>query len=146
MLYRFFRSPRMVALYWALFAWSAAAAYWQKTPTQLDPVMQLIPGEHVFIIWSITGVLLTAGALIPHHGSSRVMRVGGLAILTWLLVVWATAYFWDAYVDGTRLWVSGKNYLFLAAAAVGTSPIIGRNPVGNGLIDCPPGGHHDERR
>ena len=122
--------PRPASAIWAAWAWATAAAYWTTTPAQLDPVTRLIPGEHIFLAWAATATLLTLGATLP-TALGRWCRVIGLAVATWLLVAWATAYIYDAWTQQTRLWVSGKNYLFMAIAAMATSPIIGKYSAGN---------------
>lgn len=125
---RYLPHPRIISAYWAAWAWMAAFAYWGRTPSQLDPVVRMVPGEHVFIIWTAVAVLLTLGAVCKHPQIGRWLRIVGLAATTWLLVAWATAYFYEAWDQSSRMWVSAKNYLFLAIGAMATSPLIGRNP------------------
>lgn len=50
---RYISNPRLVAGFWAAWAWVTTFAYWGKTPTQLDPVTRMVPGEHVFAIWAL---------------------------------------------------------------------------------------------
>lgn len=119
-------NPQILSAFWAAWAWLAAAAYWDRTPTQLDPVMRIVPGEHVFVIWVATAVVLTIGAACRHPTIGRWARITGLIITTWLLIAWATAYTYEGITEQSRMWVSGKNYVFLAIAAMTTSPVMGR--------------------
>lgn len=121
-------NPQILSAFWAAWAWLAAVAYWDKTPEQLDPVVRMIPGERIFVTWVMVAVLLTVGALCRHHVIGRWIRVAGLVLTTWLLVAWSAAYIYEALMGQNRMWVSGKNYLFLAIAAMATSPFIGRDP------------------
>ena len=120
-------SPRVLSAFWAAWAWLAAAAYWGTTPSQLDPVARLVPGQHIFLVWVATAMVLTVGAVCRHRTIGRWARIVGLIITTWLLIAWATAYIYQGIHEGSRMWVSGKNYAFLALAAMATSPVIGRN-------------------
>lgn len=120
-------NPRVLSAFWAAWAWLAAAAYWGTTPTQLDPVARLVPGQHIFLGWVVTAAVLTLGAVCRHPVIGRWARIVGLIITTWLLLAWATAYIYEGVAEGTRMWVSGKNYGFLAAAAMAASPIMGRD-------------------
>ena len=120
-------SPRVLSAFWAAWAWFAAAAYWGTTPTQLDPVARLVPGDHIFLVWVFTAMVLTVGAVCRHRTIGRWARIVGLIITTWLLIAWATAYIYQGVTEQSRMWVSGKNYAFLALAAMAASPVMGRN-------------------
>lgn len=128
-------SPRVISLAWAIWAWSTAAAYWDVTPSQLDPVAALLPGNWVFWAWTIAATMLTAGAAIPGTRISRAARITGLSLTAGLLISWGMAYIWETLQHGNRMWVSAKNYIFMALVALGTSQLIGRarNPTSKGV-------------
>ena len=114
-------NPRVLSAFWAAWAWLAAAAYWGTTPSQLDPVARLVPGQHIFLVWIATATVLTLGTVCRHRTIGRWARITGL------LLAWSTAYIYEGIHEGSRMWVSGKNYAFLALAAMATSPVMGRN-------------------
>lgn len=123
--------PRVISGAWAVWGWATAAAYAVRTPEALDPVVRLFPGDGVAWVWAAAALLMSIGAVVPAGCSGgrlgRWARGAGLTIITGLLAAWAVTYWWDAAADGSRLWVSAKNYTLLTVLAMMTSPIVGRD-------------------
>lgn len=123
-------SPRLLSAVWAAWAWITTVAYVDSTPRALEPLVAMVPGNNVAWLWGIAAVLLTIGAVVPPGcrgvAWARRARSTGLAIVAALLAAWAATYALDAAEDGTRFWVTAKNYGFLALLAMLTSPAVGR--------------------
>lgn len=120
-------SPRVISAAWAVWAWFTAVAYWHTTPSQLDPVTRIMPGNWVLIAWAFSATLLTIGAVLPSRKASQGARIIGLSLTAGLLISWGMAYLWEALTNGNRMWVSAKNYLFMAIIAMGTAQLVGRS-------------------
>ena len=123
-------APRIIALGWAAWATSTAWAYIDGAPAQLQRIEDTFRVD-VWVLWAISAVALFAGALIPASGErlqsiTGWLRGGGLALSSALLGLWAMEFL---ATDATRGWVSGKNYLLLAACALSHSWWIGRHRV-----------------
>ncbi|MDO4607330.1 MAG: hypothetical protein Q4B12_08435 [Bowdeniella nasicola] len=123
-------SPRLLSAVWAAWAWITTVAYVDSTPRALEPLVAMVPGNNVAWLWGIAALLLTIGAVVPPGcrgvAWARRARSTGLAIVAALLAAWAATYALDAVSDGTRFWVTAKNYGFLALLAMLTSPAVGR--------------------
>ena len=70
-------NPQILSAFWAAWAWLASAAYWGTTPSQLDPVARLVPGQHIFLGWVVTAAVLTVGAVCRHRTIGRWARITG---------------------------------------------------------------------
>lgn len=121
-------APRIIALGWAAWAASTAWAYIDGAPPQLQRVENALHIE-VWALWAVSAVMLFAGGTIPASGErlqsiTGWLRGGGLALSAGLLGLWAVEFF---ITDSTRGWVSGKNYLLLAACALSHSWWVGRH-------------------
>lgn len=119
--------PRIIAGIWCLWSWSMVAAYVGGAPRQLAALESSVPFQ-LWFLWLIAAVLLTVGTVLPRKGkytrASRSTRVYGLAMVTIMLMLWASAFF---TADMARGWVSAKNYLLLAFFSVFTSYFIARD-------------------
>lgn len=119
---------RAMSAAWAVFAWATSAAYTDREPGQLDPVMAWLPVDLAWA-WAIIALLLTAGAALPlpilHRGHrlGRWCRTIGLIATAGLLVAFAASF----VLNGGRGWVSGKNYLWLSLGALAGSWLCGRD-------------------
>lgn len=124
-------SPRAVAAAWAIFATVTAISYHGASVDALSPVEAIIPAGSPMLAWSVAAVLLAAGAVVPP--SPRLARIGrltriiGVSIVAALLTMWAASFAIDAVSEGSRMWVSAKNYVMLAAGAMVSGAIMGRN-------------------
>lgn len=122
-------APRLIAGGWAVWAGSTAWAYRFGAPEQLQRLENVLHVD-VWVLWLISALLLTAGAVLPtgSEGWGRNvvgwLRGGGLSLAAGLLGLWAVEFF---AADASRGWVSGKNYLLLAFCALTHSWWIGRN-------------------
>lgn len=117
---------------WA--GWSAVTSlsYVGEAPTALQPVAAIVPVVSLSAVWAvIAGVLLIGAVLPPRPGLvgavGRVARGGGITLVAAALAAWASTYFIDSFVDGGRMWVSGKNYAALAVAAAVSAMLIARD-------------------
>lgn len=127
--------PRLLAVAWAVWAAATAVAYMDKVPPQLEAVdgATLTP---VWLLWSIAATALVVGVLVPTRASStandvaRWMRIAGMMIISAELVIWSAAFF----TDEPRGWVTGKNYLMLAAMALFSTWTIARDRAQGGVV------------
>lgn len=122
-------TPRRVSAFWALYAWSSVAAYWNYTPSQLARAADIAPGDWgIEIAWAIPALLLTIGAVPTSHRSIfRMSRTAGASLLAGLLMWWAVEFY---VYPGDRSWVSSRSYLAFALVLLACSPILGRaHPV-----------------
>lgn len=124
---RIVTSPHVISLAWAAWCWPTAFSYWHATPAQLDAVTRVVPADAVFWVWATAALLLTAGGVTTARRVGRIMRIAGLAIAAGMLIMWGGAYLWEASASGSRMWVSAKNYLFMAAIAMGTATVVARD-------------------
>lgn len=125
-------TPRVVAAVWGFFAGVTAYGYVGKSIASLTPVEEIMPANSLALSWLVTACFLFAGAIIPsgsgHVGAcGRHLRAAGITACALLLTMWSMSYFVDAIVDGSRGWISGKNYAFLALSAMVSAWVIGRH-------------------
>lgn len=128
-------SPRSLSAAWAVWASLTAAAYIGAEPVALGPVSTLTLGVPLSAVWGVTATLLVVGAALPSRGRAGVVarraRVVGITLVAGLLAAWASTYILDSLgPEGGRLWVSGKNYLALTIAALGSAARISRHHTG----------------
>lgn len=121
--------PRLISLAWALWVIPTAFAYVDGSPPQLVSAEALLMLP-IWVVWALAAALLVLGSLVPPGASERQleaarwMRVVGLAICAGLLIMWGAAFLG---ADGGRGWVSAKNYLFMALAAIVSAYLSGRD-------------------
>lgn len=119
---------RAMSAAWAVFAWATSAAYTDREPGQLDPVMAWLPVDLAWA-WAIIALLLTAGAALPlpilnwGYRLGRWCRTIGLIATAGILFAFATSFM----LSGSRGWVSGKNYLLIALVSLAGSWLCGRD-------------------
>ena len=121
-------APRLLAAAWA--AWAAATAYAYKSgaPVQLQRLEEVIYVP-IWVLWAVSAALLIVGAVCPApYGTRRHEVVSwsrgiGLAITAGLIGAWAIEFM---NTETGRGWVSGKNYIALAASALTHSWLVGR--------------------
>lgn len=128
-------SPRSLSAAWAVWASLTAAAYIEAEPYALGPVLTLTLGVPLSAVWGVTATLLIVGAALPSRGRAGVVarraRVVGIMLVAGLLAAWASTYMLDSLgPEGGRMWVSGKNYLALTLAALGSAARINRPHTG----------------
>lgn len=122
--------PRVIALGWSAWAAATAVAYFDGAPPQLERLEETIRIIPIWGMWATAAVLMALGAVLPTISIGRLkdlagwLRGGGLAITAGLLGLWAVEFF---VADQDRGWVSGKNYMLLAAAALTHSWYVGRH-------------------
>lgn len=118
-------TPRRVAAFWAIFAWSSVFAYWGHTPRQLERAAALIPTDWgIEAAWAIPAALLTIGAIpVQKRKVYRICRTLGASILAGVFMWWALEFF---LYGGNRSWVSARSYLAFALLVLGCSLILGR--------------------
>jgi len=122
-------APRIIALGWSAWAGSTAWAYRDGAPVHLQRVEDALQVD-VWVMWAVSAALMLAGAVIPSRAEGHLqeaagwLRGGGLALSAGLLGLWSVEFF---AIDVSRGWVSGKNYLLLAACALSHSWWIGRH-------------------
>ena len=118
-------TPRRVSAFWALYAWSSVAAYWQHTPSQLERVAALTPTPWgIEIMWTIPAILLTIGAIpAAPRRTYRIARTVGASVLAGLLMLWSLEFY---IFPGDRSWVTSRSYFAFALILLVCSPILGR--------------------
>lgn len=125
-------TPRIVAAVWGIFSAVTAYGYVGKSISALTPIEEIMPAESLAFAWMVAAGFLLVGAAVP-SGNRAVNRCGGLLraagiiSVTLLLTMWSLSYFMDSVVDGSRGWISGKNYLFLAMASMVSAWVAGRH-------------------
>ena len=124
-------APRALSAVWAVFAAATSVGYYGRTVSALTPVESVLPAGSPMLAWMAAAVLLAVGAIIPPSRcwarAGRAFRITGIAIAGALLAMWAVSFGVDAIVDGSRMWVSAKNYVMLAMAAMGSGALMGRD-------------------
>lgn len=124
-------SPRLTAAVWALFAAATSLGYYGRSVSALTPVESVLPSGSPAFAWAVAAVLLVVGALAPVTARwaavGRVSRTAGIALVGALLAMWAISFATEAVREGSRMWISAKNYSMLAAAAVSSGAVMGRN-------------------
>lgn len=122
-------APRAIAIGWAAWAAATAAAYVDGAPPQLERLENAL-GIPIWGMWATAATLLALGSVIPTPRRGKVqdvagwLRGGGLALTAGLLGLWAVEFF---LADQARGYVSGKNYMLLAACALSHSWYVGRH-------------------
>lgn len=124
-------NPRLIATVWAVYAAATSYGYYGHSVTALTPVEAALPAGSPALAWAAASLLLAIGAATSPRGKwaalGRVSRTAGIAICGALLTMWASSYAIDAIYDGSRMWVSAKNYLLLAITAAASATVMGRN-------------------
>lgn len=124
-------NPRLIATVWAIYAVATSYGYYGHSVTALTPVEAVLPAGSPALAWAAASLLLAIGAVAPPTGRwaalGRVSRTVGIAICGALLTLWASSYAIDAIHEGSRMWVSAKNYLLLAITAAASATVMGRN-------------------
>lgn len=124
-------SPRVIATAWAFFAAATSLGYYGKSVSALTPVESVLPSGSPAFAWAVAAALLVVGAVAPvtdrWAAVGRVSRTIGIAVAGALLAMWAISFAIDAVRDGSRMWISAKNYSMLASTAMASGAVMGRN-------------------
>lgn len=125
-------TPRAVAAVWGAFSLSTAYGYVGKSISALTPVEEILPANSLALAWLVASVFLFLGAVIPARRGAigrcgRHLRAAGITAAALLLTMWSMSYFIDSVAEGSRGWISGKNYLYLALSAMVSAWVTGRH-------------------
>ena len=119
--------PRIIAGVWCLWSWSMVAAYVGGAPKQLATLEASVPFQ-LWVLWLIAACLLTVGTALPRkwigRRPARCARVVGLAMVTFMPMLFSWAFFFAGMVLGKK---KKKNYLLLAFFSVFTRYFIARD-------------------
>lgn len=82
-------------------------------------------------VWAVfAAVLLAVDAVAPATDRwaavGRVLRTIGIATVGVMRAMWVISFAIEAVVDGSRMWISTKNYSMLAATAMVSGAVMGR--------------------